>query len=173
MPGSLRNGCGKIHSTLFLRRPLPPRSPFFETDLPIVYASDVTYALLNNYYPEFTNLFARSVRNGNLIEEHAIRRSEAVLFSSDWAARSAIDDYGADPSKVHVLPFGANLDQVPGRSVVLEHEQSGTCKLLFLAVSWERKGGEIARETLVDLIRLGIDAKLYGVRLRPAAGPGP
>ena len=131
-----------------------------ETDLPIIYLSDTTLALLSNYYPEFSNLRPRSLREANAIEQMAIHKARLLLFTSAWAARSAVRDYGADERRVHVVPLGANIDEWPSAEEALFHPASATCKLLFVGVEWERKGGEIAFETLSALDRMGFDAEL-------------
>ncbi len=131
-----------------------------KTELPIVYASDVTFALLNNYYPEFTGLLTRSVRDGHLIEQEALNRSRVALFSSRWAGESAVKDYGVAEEKVTVIPFGANIETIPPIDTVLSKGRSDRLKLLFLAVNWRRKGGDLALETLVSLLHRGVDAEL-------------
>jgi glycosyltransferase involved in cell wall biosynthesis len=93
-----------------------------------------------------------------------------VIYSSAWAARSAIEDYGADPAKIHVVPFGANIDEPPAREVVLARKQSEQCRLLFLGVDWVRKGGDIAFETLLKLEELGIRAELVVCGCTPPQG---
>ena len=133
---------------------------FLKTDIPIVLIEDSTYALLFNYYPRFSNLLRRSIHEMNVIQELALRKASAVIFSSTWAARSAVEDYSADPAKIHVVPFGANLDKRPPREVALTRKLSDRCRLLFLAVEWARKGGDIAFETLLKLEELGIAAEL-------------
>ena len=143
---------------------------FLRTAVPIVYASDVTFALLCDYYPEFTNLLARSVRDGNAVERAAIGNSRCTLFSSEWAAASAVRDYGADPGKVRVVPFGANMDTVPRREAVLNRRKGDRLKLLFLAVNWFRKGGDIDVETLQSLTERGIDAELIVCGCGPPPG---
>ena len=131
-----------------------------ETDLPIVYLSDATLALLSDYYPEFSNLRPQSGREANAIEQMAIKKASLLLFSSAWAARSAIRDYGADERRVHVVPLGANIDEWPSAEEAIVHQTSATCKLLFVGVEWQRKGGEIAFEALSELDRMGFDAEL-------------
>lgn len=133
---------------------------FLETDIPVVLIGDATYRLLTGYYPRYLNLLERSVYEINTIQALALKKASSVIYSSTWAARSAVEDYGADPAKVHVIPFGANLDEIPPREVVLAKKLSGRCRLLFLAVEWERKGGDIAFETLLKLEELGIAAEL-------------
>jgi hypothetical protein len=115
-----------------------------QTNLPIIYLSDTTLALLSGYYPEFSNLRPRSLREANAVEQMAINKAQLLLYSSAWAARSAVKDYGADEKRIHVLPLGANIDEWPSADKAVCHQTSATCKLLFVGVDWERKG-EIGR----------------------------
>lgn len=133
---------------------------FLETDIPIVLVGDATYGLLFDYYPAYSNLLKRSIYEINTMQALALEKASAVIYSSAWAARSAVEDYGADPAKVHVIPFGANLDEIPPREVALARKLSERRRLLFLAVEWARKGGDIAFETLLKLEELGIAAEL-------------
>ncbi len=133
---------------------------FLETDIPIVTVEDATYRLLFDYYPRFSNLLKRSIYEMQTIQALALEKASAVIYSSAWAARSAVEDYGADPAKVHVISFGANLDEIPSREVALARKLSDRCRLLFLSAEWVRKGGDIAFETLLKLEDLGIAAEL-------------
>ena len=143
---------------------------YVRTRLPIVYLSGTTFRLMNGYYPYLSNLVAASVREGDMIEGRAIRKASLLLYPSDWAARSAQRDYGADASKIHVLPYGANLDEVAPRETVLARKASGECRLLFLGVEWNRKGGDIAFETLLALESQGVKAHLTVCGTKPPAG---
>lgn len=133
---------------------------FLNTGIPIVYSSDTTFALMSSYYPEFSKLVKRSIWEGNVIEELAIKKARLLLYPTQWAAQSAIKDYHADKAKVHIVPFGANLDEIPAREIILKKKKSDRCRLLFLGVSWQRKGGDIAFETLLGLEELGIQSEL-------------
>jgi len=143
---------------------------FLKTDVPIVLIKDATYPLLHNYYPIFSHLHQRSFNELTLNEDLALKKARVLLYSSTWAARSAIEDYGADPAKIHVVPFGANLDEIPPREVVLAREKSERCRLLFLGVDWVRKGGDIAYETLLKLEEIGIEAELIVCGTTPPPG---
>jgi glycosyltransferase involved in cell wall biosynthesis len=134
---------------------------FIDTDIPIIYASDATFELLHNYYPGFSNLLSRSVREGNLIEKAAIDKSSFITYPLKWAADSAIKHYKADKEKIKLYPYGPNIDDVPqNNKKLLFKKESSKCKLLFLGVDWQRKGGDIAVEALLELISMGIDAEL-------------
>ncbi|MFZ4462215.1 MAG: glycosyltransferase family 4 protein [Bacteroidales bacterium] len=143
---------------------IAPRSSteiaFIKTKIPILYYSDTTFASLYNYYEWFSNFMSISVWEGNFIEKRALRKAHWVVFTSQWAADSAVNDYHTDPSKIHLIPFGANLNEVPSRELVLRQKPFDICKLLFLGVEWERKGGEIAFETFKILKNSGLKTTL-------------
>src|ERR1700677_1786767 len=69
---------------------------------------------------------------------HAARRYEratACAFMSHWAAKSAIEDYGVSPEKVHVVGAGRNhVPPCPDR----DWSQP---RALFVGRDWERKNG--------------------------------
>jgi glycosyltransferase involved in cell wall biosynthesis len=137
-----------------------PEIAFLETDIPIVLFEDATYGALINYYPTYSNLLKRSIYELNTLEDLALKKASLIVSSSEWAARSAIEDYHTDRRKVHVLPQGTNIDNAPPTEVIHQKQKSDRCRLLFVGVEWERKGGEIAFETLVKLEELGIQAEL-------------
>jgi glycosyltransferase involved in cell wall biosynthesis len=133
---------------------------FLETDLPIVLLEDATFALLHNYYHLYAHIPRRAVRQLDAATRTAINKASLLVYSSAWAGRSAIEDYGADPHKVHVVPMGANLAHPPGKEVVQQRKNTDRCRLLLVGVDWQRKGGQIAFETLLKLEELGLDAEL-------------
>jgi glycosyltransferase involved in cell wall biosynthesis len=148
----------------------PVDIPFLETDIPIVLILDATFALQHNYLPQFSNLWEWSTDQANKVEEMAYQNVTALLYCSYWAARSAIEDYGVNPQKVHTIFFGANLDTIPSRELVLARKKSERCRLLFIGLGWERKGGAIAFETLLELEKLGIQAELIVCGCTPPKG---
>lgn len=133
---------------------------YLETSLPVFYLADTTIANMLGYYPFYTNLSKRSEAQALDVEKHALQKATHLFYPSDWAAQSAIRDFEIDPARVHVVPLGANLESVPDRAQVLQHADDGLCRLLFLGVEWERKGGPIAMETLDALRHNGINAEL-------------
>ena len=138
-----------------------------ETSTPIVLIEDATFALLHNYYPQYSNLLKRSVYETNALEGLAIKKADVLLYTSTWAARSAIEDYDADEQKVHVVTFGANFEKPPPKEIVQARKKSERCKLLFIGVDWQRKGGEIAFETLLKLEEMGVQAELIVLGCTP------
>lgn len=137
-----------------------PEIAFLKTDIPIVLIEDATFAVLKDYYPQYSNLLPISISQTNTTEALAIQKADSLIYSSEWAARSAIEFYSADAQKVHVLPYGANFEIPPRQETVLEKKKSGRCRLLFMGVHWQRKGGAIVFETLLRLEEMGIPAEL-------------
>lgn len=141
------------------------------TQIPIVYLSDATLRLMVNYNPEFTGLSDSHVRAADQLERSSIGRSTQLVYPSSWAADSAVRDYGACPSTVHVVPFGANFESSPSRQEALRTSRRDRCRLLFVGVSWEGKGGDIALETFFALESLGLNPELTVVGCRPKKLP--
>lgn len=133
---------------------------FLQTDIPIVLIEDATYGQLIDYYPAYSNLSRRCNYELQTIERLAIKKASMIASSSDWAAQSAIEDYHADKQHVHVVPFGANFTEAPPSEIIQQRKKSDHLRLLFMGVDWERKGGEIAFETLVKLNEAGIRTEL-------------
>lgn len=138
-------------------------------DRPLVYVSDATHRLIEDYYPRYTNLTRAARRNADRLERAAIERADLLLYASAWAAASAVADYGADPAKVHVLPFGANLACAPAYEDVDRGGEPDRCRLLLVGVNWEQKGVRIAIETLDSLRARGISAELVVCGCEPPA----
>lgn len=133
---------------------------FLETDIPIVYCSDSVFSKMLDYYPVYSNLFSVSKKNAWKIEKLAFDKSRLLLFSSRWAANAAINDFNAANNKTFVIPMGANLDSVPPKEKIFSRKKNSECKLLFVGKEWERKGGDIAFETLIKLLEQNINASL-------------
>lgn len=119
-----------------------------KTDTPIIYLSDATFALMNNYY--WFGLSKKDVENGNCIEQAAQTIAIASIFSSSWAADSARDDYQTPENKVNVLPFGANL-QMPEVVEPKQVDLSKTIKILLVGTDYHRKGVDIAEQVIQRL----------------------
>ncbi|HXZ40405.1 MAG TPA: glycosyltransferase family 4 protein [Terriglobales bacterium] len=83
-----------------------------------------------------------------------------LIYTSQWAAQSAVRDYQADESKIHIIPHGANFEDIPGPEVALRPRELDKCRLLFVGVNWVRKGGEVAVETFTKLQAMGLPVEL-------------
>jgi glycosyltransferase involved in cell wall biosynthesis len=143
-----------------------------QTNIPIVYQTDMNWFDIVNYYPGFSFAARFAQRQGDKIDSAAIHKARAVVYPSEWARNTAIQHYGASPAKVFRIPLGANIedDNIPVRERALQHPLKGQTSLLWLGVDWHRKGGPEALECLRELRARGIDASLTVCGCTPPLG---
>ena len=151
---------------------ISPNSPdhiaYLSTHVPIIYLRDTTFQLFVNYYPTFFGLSSSAIQEGNEIDRKAINNASRVIYSSDWAAESAIEFYGIKKENVSIISFGANLlFNYPAVDVICNDHDDGICTLLFVGLDWHRKGGETAYKTFLKLREDGIKCKLIIVGCDP------
>ena len=133
-----------------------------KTTIPIVYSSDQTWANMVNYYNNTSSLFDFADREAERIEAAALRNSNAALFPSAWAANTAVNHYGISPDSVHVVAWGANFNRedLPDGEAARRHDLKDEIRLLWTGVDWSRKGGAIAFDCLMELLRKNLSARL-------------
>ncbi|HSW94185.1 MAG TPA: glycosyltransferase family 4 protein [Gammaproteobacteria bacterium] len=162
----------KTHSADVVLSPQLNPIAYLDCTQPIVLWTDALYASLLGFYPGFTRHSAESVRQGNLMAEACLSRCRLAIFSSDWAARTAIEIYGADREKVKVVPFGANMPSIHTKDDIrrmLKSRARDTVKLLFLGKHWHRKGGDIVFAVAKALHEAGQPVELHFVGCYPPA----
>jgi glycosyltransferase involved in cell wall biosynthesis len=137
---------------------------------PIAFWTDATCAGMTNFYPGWSNLTKGSQRNANSMEQAALSRCRLAIYSSDWAAKTAKDNYEVDAGKVKVVPFGANISRQQNLEDVRQsigQRPTNRCKLLFVGVEWYRKGGDIAVDIARGLNQRGLKTELTIVGCTP------
>lgn len=111
------------------------------------------------------------IAKANALEQDALSRAAYVFCASDWVARSVVNDYGVDLSRIGVVGIGANNEIPVGDfdCVVDARLESfrGGVRILFVGVDWKRKGGPDALETLRLLQAAGVPATLDIVGCEP------
>lgn len=127
--------------------------------VPVINISDSTFVLMRNFYASFAALGDAAARSAEQAERDAIRQAVHNSLSSDWAARSAIEDYGADPAETSVVSWGCNLAEVSA-SAMRSPDPSDPCRLLFIGGEWERKGGDVVLEAAAMLRARGVPVVL-------------
>ncbi|MEM1447352.1 MAG: glycosyltransferase family 4 protein [Planctomycetota bacterium] len=135
--------------------------------VPIIHHSDTTARGIENYYPAFSDLWGFARRNGERITRGAIHNATLSVYPARWSADSAINDYGADPSTIHAVPYGANLKDPPTREEAIDCTPRDRCRMLWIGVEWDRKGGQLTYDTMVELNNRGIDAEMVVVGAQP------
>lgn len=146
-----------------------------DTDIPKVFCADATFANVVDAYDEYRNLASGYVDMAHAQEARALATCAAAIYPSDFAARSAVEAYGAAPEKVHVLPFGANVSVPPRRTVdlAIERRRFNPMRLLFIGREWRRKGADIVLQACHIArqagVRLAVD--IVGLEQTPEALP--
>lgn len=149
---------------LMVARPWLRRAPVF-------YSIDCTPKQLfdfgEHYAQVSTDPASPKGRLTSTLLANFFRRCRGLLPWSRWAAESMVDDYGAEPARVHVVPPGVDVGRWtpnPTRSPVV-----GRCRLLFVGGDFARKGGPL----LVDLFQhhLSKRCSLDLVTSRPVETP--
>lgn len=143
---------------------------YLKCELPIVFWADATFVNTAEFYPEYSNLCDETIKNGHKMERQALDKCKFAIYSSEWAAKAAMNYYGVDPSKVRVLNFGANLDgqnSLEKTEALIKVRPKDKCKLLFLGKDWFRKGGNVALKVAKALNTSGLSTELTIVGCEP------
>lgn len=143
---------------------------YLDIDKPVVVWTDATFAVMHNYYDGFKNFSFASVRDCHRYERNVLKRVSLAVFSSTWAAESAVKNYGAPGEIVKVVPYGANIPN--DRSVIdilgfNKLKSRNVCRLLFVGREWIRKGGPEALAIAKELNDLNITTELTIVGSTP------
>lgn len=137
---------------------------------PIVLWTDAPLASLISFYPWLSNICQETKKNIYKLEQSAFNRCSLILFSSDWAAAKAIEIYNLSPSKVKVIPWGANIEchrTTNDINQLVQRREENCCKLLFIGVDWLRKGGNVALSLAKKLNQEGTPTELIVVGCQP------
>ena len=143
---------------------------YLQTEKPIVFWGDATFRGRVGFYPRYSHLCAETLRGADRAEQLALSKCRLAIYSSEWAAKTAIEHYDVDPSKVKVVPFGANINcsrTMQDIERIIQNKNSEVCRLLFVGVDWFRKGGDVALKVAEQLNRRGIRAELHIVGCNP------
>ena len=143
---------------------------YLRTSIPTAFWTDATFSGMLGFYDEFSNLSSETIASGKEVEDLALARCDHAIYSSKWAADSAIEQHRADPAKVHVVPFGPNFASAPALETVIDNigkRDRQICKMVFIGYDWDRKQGELVVRVQQQLERLGVPAELYIIGSEP------
>lgn len=129
--------CGQIYPSSILRDPAIRRWYFIDATIRQLMEGFVDY----NGPPK---LAARQLTRLYRKERCGYEQATGVICHSSWTANSVINDYGIDPSKVHIVVPGANLDLDHYANWRLAHAgastRDGPLRLVFTGRYPDRKG---------------------------------
>ncbi|WP_197527715.1 glycosyltransferase family 4 protein [Posidoniimonas polymericola] len=95
------------------------------------------------------------------LERRWLRKASVLFFGSEWAQNIAIEEYGLEKSKTHVLWLGGNVG-IPSRDRYAAGQD-----FLFISLNFGKKGGEIASRALQSVRRRYPKAQLLVVGAPP------
>lgn len=144
-----------------------------DTKIPIyIYIDGIYEYMLTQGFKKVLN----NIKVAHQIEEMALKRCTKVITSSNASAEVILKHYPISPQKVEIVPLGANLDVYPSQKDVMDNiyrKSFDKCRILFVGVSWERKGAQLVIDT-VNLLHdqeFPIELHLVGLREIPIILP--
>ena len=138
---------------------------FIRTDIPLIAASDCSVLQLVDYYPSLFNVSGLSKYEIENIERRALKKISLVFLSSAWATNFFSSHFGFE--NTFTLPFGANS---VSESILAKVPNQQKCRLIFIGVDWERKGGGKVLEIHRKLLELNLNSHLTIIGSVPPTG---
>ncbi|MBS6007243.1 MAG: glycosyltransferase family 4 protein [Clostridium baratii] len=141
-----------------------------KTNIPIIIITDGTFNAIKDYYPEYGKYSKRALKNSEKFENMALKKANTLIFASEWARDSAVNDYKISPNKTIVCPFGANFESnlsLEDINKIIDNKINKKTKLLFVGIDWVRKGGDKTLEILRYLKHKENDVELHIVGCKP------
>ena len=133
--------------------------PFLKTDKFVVLWHDsMWFSLMRLDFDQFRSRYPLLYEWDRLV----LDRCNLIIFAAEWVRDQIIAHYMIDPKKIHVLPFGANIEPISQQEVVNAIASRGNtvCRLTFIGIDWLRKGLPDAYQVANRLNRNGIRAEL-------------
>jgi glycosyltransferase involved in cell wall biosynthesis len=128
--------------------------------VPVINISDATWDLMKTEHELYWSLDQRTAASAEYAELNSTLRSVHSSYSSNWAARNAIDHYGGRPEDVSVVSWGCNFEMVPETEVRGDFSNGKEWRLLFIGGEWVRKGGDIVCNAADILVSKGIPVRV-------------
>jgi len=116
--------------------------------------ADMTLVQARATHPVFARLSERTAREWARRQRAVYDGAVALAAASDWTARSLVQDFGADPARVHVVGFGRNHEPGPRTT------PWSPPRFLFVGLDWERKGGPAVLDAFTAVRAAQPDARL-------------
>jgi glycosyltransferase involved in cell wall biosynthesis len=150
----------------------PTDAAFVATSAPLILVHDAAWGQLLDYYPFYARdrLARETIAGGFELDRRALRHCDRAIYSSNWAADYVLRHCDVERGKLAVHPFGPNLAAPIAADALRERVRrrgQGACRLLFVGVDWQRKGGELAVAIASNLKERGLEVELAVVGCDP------
>lgn len=143
---------------------------YVDSKVPMVLWTDALYTSLLEAYGDFSHLCPETVKHLTTMDRLALEKCQLAVFPSVWAAETAINTFKIHPSKVKVVPFGANVECDRTSSdihTIVNARPRDVCRLVFIGADWVRKGGAIVLNAAKCLQQLGLNVELTIIGCKP------
>jgi glycosyltransferase involved in cell wall biosynthesis len=140
--------------------------------MPLFVWGDTTAQGVMGLYPYYTGITKSMVEQSHAVEQRGLVACKGAIFSSDWAAQTAIESYDVDPAKVHVITYGANILESPDAGALerfLVERVAMPWTVILVGADWKRKGVDKAIAAVGVLRERGLSVRLRIVGCRPPA----
>jgi glycosyltransferase involved in cell wall biosynthesis len=105
------------------------------------------------------------------IEKAQFQGAKFIFTAGPQAARSVVEEYGIDGSKVRAVGGGINFERLPDSAELSVHRRARSPEILFVGIDFERKGGDLLVAAYLDLVARYPDLTLTLVGGRPLNVP--
>lgn len=139
-------------------------------DRPMVLWTDTTLGSLIDFYPHMSNLCKETRANVLKMEKNVLDKCSLLIVNSNWAAKKASELYDIPLEKIEVIPrvsSRANYRSTADVQAAIALRETSVCRLLFIGVDWQRKGGDTALAVATLLNQQGIKTELHIVGCNP------
>ena len=129
------------------------------------YRSFLMFDVTPVQYDAMAHWYGHRPDNGGRLADLKRRRVKQVfqeagglLAWSRWTAASAIEEYGADPARVHIVPPGVDTSLWTPRPDA--RPDDGVVRILFIGGDFERKGGDMLLRWIAETDRKNVELHL-------------
>jgi len=148
----------------------PSLLSFINTKKPFFIWSDVVFSTYYSHYFSDKIIHPDTTNDGNYFEKISLKKSSKIFLTSKWAINDASKFYNIPLSKFSLIPFGANIENIPSKKIIIKKIKNRNveiCKLISIGVHWDRKGMDKAVRIAEMMNLLGQPTVLYIVGASP------
>ena len=143
----------------------PRAIAYLKCSVPKMFWTDSSFAGALGFIPSGKSLSRRHISTCHEIEQRALDNCTFAVYSSSWAAETAVSSYEIDRAKIRIIPRGANIEVQVGRTMaevqgMIDARPADRIRMLFLAGEWYNKRGRLAVEVARILNDWGIPTEL-------------
>ena len=150
-----------------------PLISFLNTKIPIIVWTDLTYDLYQKtYFSNFNKIHSKSIKNGNYLENKTLNKAKLLIYSTNYAALSAVRKYKVSNNKIKILPFGVDSKPLNKKRFILIKKKRIISKkketiFLSIGVDWNRKNMHKSIQVVEKLNSLKMRSKIIIVGSTP------